>query len=72
MGTSLVAVINVPDDYETGNCENCPLCAKSYFENHYIQENISCKIGFTSLSCPLIVKHINVKEGGKESDKNIN
>lgn len=57
---TLVAVINVPDEYETGKCDKCPFGVKSYFENHQnMIENLSCNIGFTSLSCPLIVKHIN-------------
>ena len=57
---NLVATFNVPDDYEIGKCDKCPLCAKSRFETHqYIKEDRICKIGFTSLTCPLIEKHIN-------------
>lgn len=57
---NLIAILNVPDDFETGECTKCPLCAKSYFENHqYMEEMVDCRIGFTPLTCPLIVKHIN-------------
>lgn len=60
---TLVAVINVSDEFETGKCTSCPFGVESYFENHqYVKEDLSCIIGFTSLSCPLIVKHINRKE----------
>lgn len=60
---TLIAILNIPDDYETGNCLKCPLCVKSYFENQqYIDEKFSCKLEFTSLNCPLTVKHINREE----------
>lgn len=57
---NLIAILNVPDDFEEGKCSICPLGDKSYFENHqYMEETVNCKIGFTPLTCPLVVKHIN-------------
>ena len=31
---NLIAILNVPDDFEEGKCSICPLGAKSSFENH--------------------------------------
>ena len=48
--------INVPTDFESGQCEKCPLACKSYFENHYVEETVSCKLGYTSITCPIDVE----------------
>lgn len=48
--------INVPNDFECGQCEKCPLACKSYFENHYVEETISCKLGYTSITCPIVIE----------------
>ena len=48
--------INVPDDFECGDCEKCPLAIESYYDNHYIAETrISCPLEFNKSTCPLEV-----------------
>ena len=47
--------INVPEGFTPGHCANCPLASKSYYENHYVEESVSCKLGFTSITCPVSV-----------------
>ena len=38
-------MLNVKDDFEPGDCKNCPIHTESYFDTHF-----SCK---TRISCPL-------------------
>jgi len=46
--------INVPDNFECGDCENCPLSAISTYESYsYIDEKYICKIGYNKPICPL-------------------
>lgn len=46
--------INVPDNFECGDCKNCPLSATSTYESYgYIDEKYICKIGYNKTTCPL-------------------
>ena len=46
--------INVPDDFECGNCKKCPLSAKSGVDYPgYVDEKYICKIGYDKVVCPL-------------------
>lgn len=51
----LTMVLNVPDDFETGKCEKCPLSAKSYYSTgpQYIEEQSYCKVGCVPMTCLL-------------------
>ena len=58
---SLVLDINVPDDYETGDCAKCPLCSKSYYSTYSgdgVSETFSCRIECTRMTCPVVVSRI--------------
>ncbi len=53
MRANLFMQFNVPDDYKPGDCSKCPLASKSYFDNHYVEERLSCKVGYTPITCPV-------------------
>lgn len=52
----LVMQINVPNDFETGDCKKCPLSVTSYYSTgpQYIEENRTCKISCTPMTCPIL------------------
>ena len=46
--------INVPNDFECGDCTRCPLVSKSSTDYHgCVHEEYICKIGFSKITCPL-------------------
>lgn len=46
--------INVPNDFECGDCKRCPLVSKSSIEYPgYVHEEYFCKMGFSKITCPL-------------------
>ena len=49
--------INVPDDFNIGNCDKCPLNVKSSCESFpgCYWEKVDCKFGFNEVTCPLEV-----------------
>ena len=50
----LKMVLNVPDDFETGKCEKCPLGATSCEERYgRVAETTVCKIGCVPMTCLL-------------------
>lgn len=56
---------NVCDDFEAGLCPQCPYQTRTYWENHAdIQEVVKCRIGYTPITCPVIV--LDEKEGEAE------
>ena len=70
MKANLYMQFIVPDDYKVGDCQNCPLACKTYFENRYIEENLTCKVGFTSMTCPVFLnsrdmQNADMKGGAK-------
>lgn len=51
---TMTMVLNVSDDFKTGDCDYCPLSAVSCYENHQRIEQITiCKIDCTPMTCPL-------------------
>jgi len=51
---TLTMVLNVPDDFKTGDCDNCPLSA-THCEVRYgkVEEITACKIGCVPMTCLL-------------------
>lgn len=49
--------INVPDSFKIGECDKCPLNARSSYESFpgCYYENFECKLGFNEATCPLEV-----------------
>ena len=50
--------LNVPDDFECGDCKKCPLRNEEY-EEYYPgtgHTTISCTIGFNEGTCPIEVQ----------------
>ena len=46
--------INVPNDFECGDCKRCPLVSKSSIDYPgCVYEKYNCKIGFNKITCPL-------------------
>lgn len=47
--------INVPDEFEIGDCEKCPIVLKEYKECAYGQGRYKykCSLGFKPGICPL-------------------
>ena len=47
--------INVPDDFYTGNCKNCPMRSIQSGESFpgCYWEKIECKLGFNKEVCPI-------------------
>lgn len=46
--------LNVPNDFECGNCKRCPLSSLSYYDDFYTHtEEYVCKIGYNETTCPL-------------------
>lgn len=55
---SLSVVLNAPDNFEVGKCENCPIAKKEYQEPYYNIGTymVSCPIGCKPMSCPMEAK----------------
>lgn len=47
--------LNAPEEFKCGDCKHCPLKQKSYEQvcMNEFQENISCKIGYQPMTCPI-------------------
>ena len=45
--------LNVPDNFQVGDCKNCPLKGESYYDNHYVQVSTFCNLGLPSNLCPI-------------------
>lgn len=47
--------IKVPNNFDAGECERCPLREEEDFYEHpcYTSTKITCGIGYTSKTCPL-------------------
>lgn len=47
--------INVPDNFEPGDCESCPLHFRSSYEYAYqcYEEKIGCKLDLPKHICPI-------------------
>lgn len=46
--------INVPNDFECGDCKRCPLVSKSSIDYPGgVYDEYNCKIGFSKITCPL-------------------
>lgn len=50
--------LNVPDDFECGDCKKCPLRKEKYREEvpGTGRTTISCKLGFSEGTCPIEVE----------------
>lgn len=71
MKAKLNVLINVPDDFECGDCKNCPIHQENYINSYQCRESkISCPLGFNHISCPIeVVCEMNVTRRLKqESD----
>ena len=51
----LNVILNASDDYEVGNCNNCPIASKSSYEPFpgYYTEKTNCKLGYKPINCPV-------------------
>ena len=54
--------INVPDDFNIGECDKCPLSVKNRREWESLPGcywvDVYCKLGFDEATCPLKVKKV--------------
>ena len=50
--------IYVKDNYEPGDCDNCPFVVTSSYESFpgYYRESKSCKFKFSKETCPITIK----------------
>ncbi len=46
---------NVCDDFEAGLCPQCPYQTRTYLSFADIPEVVKCRIGYTPITCPVVV-----------------
>ncbi len=69
-------IINVPDDFQCGDCKNCPLRSEgyTYYDLYETRTEISCKLGFNKIICPITIKRaetVGAKHDKRRSKRDI-
>lgn len=62
MKAKINVLINVPDDFKCGECNNCPIHQESYSSMNYGALKVYCPLGFNSISCPIEISKAESEE----------